>query len=126
METILISFLPFLAFFVILLVYALRRVPCPDCGETLPSIYSPSQKTSRMWRSGGYLCAHCGCETDMAGRRVTADTPLDRSPKLLLLLLVILVLAGLAFGSAVSYFQLREALPQAAVPQVAPAVAPMN
>ena len=32
-----------------------------------------------MWRYGGFLCDQCGCETDTAGRKVTADTPFPSS-----------------------------------------------
>jgi len=74
-DPILISLLPLLVPLAFLLYQAFHRVNCPDCGETLPLFYSPFKKTRRMWRAGGYLCARCGCETNMAGQRVTADTP---------------------------------------------------
>ena len=62
MEIMLISMLPLLVPILFLLYFALRVVKCPDCGETLPVLYSPMKKTRRMWRAGGYLCARCGCE----------------------------------------------------------------
>src|SRR5205823_1457053 len=91
MDTILISLLPLLVPFAFLLYYALRPVKCPDCGDTLPTIYSPFKKTRRMWRAGGYLCARCGCETNMAGQKVTADTPPAPFPTLQCAVLAVLL-----------------------------------
>ena len=79
MDTFLIL-LPFLAALAVVLSLTLRRVRCLDCGETLPLFISPFQKTRRMWRVGGYLCANCGCETNMAGQKVTEGTPIDPNP----------------------------------------------
>jgi hypothetical protein len=38
----------------------------------------PSQKTRRIWLQGGSICAHCGCETDYAGHKVTGTPPTYR------------------------------------------------
>ncbi len=60
--------LPFLVFAAFLLYQASRKIDCPDCGAPLPTLMSPLRKTRRIWRDGGYLCARCGCETDVAGK----------------------------------------------------------
>src|SRR3954463_1184553 len=67
--------LPFLVCAAFLLYQLTCKVHCPDCGARLPAFLSPFRKTRRMWRAGGYLCSRCGCETDTAGQKVTADTP---------------------------------------------------
>lgn len=51
-----------------------RRKACPDCNEPLPLIQSPFTKTTRQWFEGGHICKACGCETDIAGRKVRAGT----------------------------------------------------
>jgi hypothetical protein len=102
----------------ILLCNALRPVKCPDCGAALPVVYSPFEKTRRMWRAGGYLCARCGCETDMAGQKVTAETPPAPFPALHWALLAVGVLLGVGLICVI----LR--VPAAASPpSVAPSVA---
>jgi hypothetical protein len=53
MDTIWLSMLPFLVALVFVLILALRRVECPDCGAPLPVFCSPFVKTRRMWRAGG-------------------------------------------------------------------------
>jgi len=103
------------------------RVQCPDCGDPLPVIYSPFKKTRRMWRAGGYLCARCGCETDIVGRKVTADTPLPPVPVRRWALLIVALLAGLGLGPAVSFLTARVvAPPVVAPPQQVPAPAPAD
>lgn len=130
MDTIWLSMAPFLVALAFVLFLALRRVKCPDCGDPLPIFYSPFKKTRRMWRAGGYLCPRCGCETDMAGRKVTADTPPAPFPTLhwALLAVILLVGVGLAAGGTL----ISSAVPAVAVaappvvelPQQAPAAAP--
>jgi hypothetical protein len=71
---------PLLVPLAIIVWQALRRRTCPDCAFPLPIFYSPLRKTRRMWRAGGYLCARCGCEADLAGRKVTADTAFPPFP----------------------------------------------
>ncbi len=122
MDTILLPLLPLLAVLAFVLFHQSRRVACPDCGALLPVLYSPFKKTRRMWRAGGYLCAQCGCETNMAGRKVTADTPFPPFPTLHWALLGIALLAG--FGLAASIMLIRPAVvvpPMVALPQQAPA-----
>lgn len=71
------ALMAFAPFFAILLFCAMRRQkPCPDCGEPLPETQSPFRRTRRQWLEGGYLCRKCGCEVDIAGRKVLAGTPL--------------------------------------------------
>ena len=130
MDTIWLTLAPFLVF-VVYLAYvhylSLRRVMCPDCGDQLPMFYSPFKKTRRMWLAGGYLCPRCGCETDMAGRKVTADTPPAPFQTLQWALLAVLLLVGV--GLAAGGTLIRSAVPAVAVaappvvelPQQAPA-----
>jgi DNA-directed RNA polymerase subunit RPC12/RpoP len=131
MDTILISMLPLLVPFAFLLFQALHRVKCPDCGETLPLFLSPFKKTRRMWRAGGYLCARCGCETDAAGRKVTADTPLPPFPARQWAVLGILLLIGAGLAAGGMYAAAMPAPPAVARPEqpplpVAPPPAPAN
>ena len=67
------------AFFVWLFVFGggCRKV-CPECNKPLPRIQSPFTKTKRQWLEGGYVCQHCGCEADIAGRKVSAGTAPQR------------------------------------------------
>jgi hypothetical protein len=113
---------------VLFLRFAMRRVNCPDCGAPLPALISPFRKTRRMWRAGGYLCARCGCETDAAGRKVTADTPLPSFPARQWALVGVLLLVGL--GLATAGWSLADrvvATPPAVVPpRQAPAAAPAD
>ncbi len=126
-------YLPFLAAAAIVFIYALHRVRCPDCGASLPKFYSPLRKTQRMWRAGGYLCAQCGCETDTAGRRVTADTPLPPIPVRQWALVGVLLMVALGLLTAGWFIAGRAvaappvvAAPVVALPQQAPPVAPVN
>jgi len=133
-DTILISMLPLLVPLAFVLYYALHPVKCPDCGDALPIIYSPFKKTRRMWRAGGYLCARCGCETNMAGQKVTADTPPAPFPTFQWAVLAVSLLVGVAlaatltFGglAAVAAPQVIAASPAVVPPLQAPAVAPVN
>jgi DNA-directed RNA polymerase subunit RPC12/RpoP len=120
MDTILLSMLPLLAALVFILYQALRRVQCPDCGELLPVLYSPFRKTRRMWRAGGYLCARCGCETDTAGRKVTADSPLPPFPAGQWALVGVLLVVGLGLGTTYCFVAGRAvaAPPDIAAPPV--------
>jgi hypothetical protein len=110
--------------------YSLPRVTCPDCGETLPLLYSPFKKTPRMWRAGGCLCAQCGCETTLAGQKVTADTPAEPFPKAQLAMLSIALLLGVVELGAIAFMSrpvvapLMVAAPQT-VPQAVPAMVPV-
>ncbi len=99
MDTILISMLPLLVPLVFFLYYALHPVNCPDCGETRPLFYSTFKKTRRMWLSGGYLCARCGCKTNVAGQKVTADTPCAPFPTLQCVSPAVLLLIGVGLGA---------------------------
>jgi hypothetical protein len=137
MDIILISMLPLLVPLAFLLYYALHPVNCPDCGDTLPIFYSPFKKTSRMWRAGGYLCARCGCETNMAGQKVTADTPAATFRTLRWGLTAFLLLVGVGVGVVAASLILTgpaagpaapviDAPPVVAIPQQAPVAAPVN
>jgi hypothetical protein len=70
---VLIPLLIFVPIFVFVLAFGPRR-ECPDCGRPLPRLQSPFTKTLRQWVEGGYLCPHCGCETDLAGKKVAPGT----------------------------------------------------
>src|SRR5215218_5323156 len=103
------------------------RVRCPDCGELLPRFYSPFKLTRRMWREGGRLCARCGCETNIAGQKVTADTPLEPFPNRRWTTLAFALLIGLGVVASVRLIgPTMIAAPVAAPPVQAPAVAPVN
>jgi hypothetical protein len=130
----LIPLSPLLVPLVFFLWHALRRVDCPDCGAPLPIFYSPFRKTRRMWRAGGYLCARCGCETDTAGRKVTADTAMPPFPARQWALVVVLLLVGLGLaaagrsiaGRAVAAPPVVAAPPIIVAPQPAPPAVPGN
>jgi hypothetical protein len=127
----LIPLSPLLVPLVFVLWYALRRRDCPDCGAVLPPFVLPSRKTRRMWRAGGYLCARCGCETDAAGRKVTADTPLPPFPARQWAVLGILLLIGAGLAASGMYAAAMPAPPAVARPEqpplpVAPPPAPAN
>jgi hypothetical protein len=71
--------LPFACFFVWLFFFGMRlRKTCLDCGVPLPSFQSPRTKTKRQWFDGGFLCRHCGCESDVSGNKVSPGTPPKR------------------------------------------------
>jgi|SRR5262245_35237227 len=120
----LIPLAPLLVPFVFVLWYALRRRECPDCGAPLPLFYSPFRKTRRMWRAGGYLCARCGCETDTAGRKVTAGTAMPPFPARQWAIVGALLLVGLGLAAAGWSIAGRAiaAPPAVALPQQAPPV----
>jgi DNA-directed RNA polymerase subunit RPC12/RpoP len=139
MDTILISMLPLLVPFAFLLFGAFRRVKCPDCGETLPLFYSPFKKTRRMWRAGGYLCTRCGCETNTAGQKVTADMPPAPFPALQCALLAVFLLIGVGLAASLIVVGERAGAAAVAAPPVVadppavialpaqgPAAAPVN
>jgi DNA-directed RNA polymerase subunit RPC12/RpoP len=78
------AFVAFVPFFVLLLFWMTRRPKrCPECGERLPVFQSPLTKSWRQWVEGGYVCRKCGCEADIAGRKVPAGT-LPRARSLVL------------------------------------------
>jgi len=111
--------------FAFLLFQSFQRVECPDCGETLRVFCSPSRKTRRMWRAGGYLCARCGCETNLAGQKVTADMPPAPFPTLHCALLAVFLLIGV--GLVATLIGVGERAPVAAVvadPPVVPEIVP--
>ena len=135
MYIILISILPLLVPLAFLIYLALHPVKCPDCGATLPIFGSPWKKTRRMWWEGGYRCTRCGCETNMAGQKVTADTPPAPFPTLQFAVLAVGLL--LAIGLATSLIRARLAVaatpravvadpPVVEIPQQAPAAEPVN
>jgi len=96
---ILISILPAFVPLAFLIYLALHPVKCPDCGDTLPIFGSPWKKTRRMWWEGGYRCTRCGCETNMAGQKVTADTPPAPFPTLQFALLAVGLLLGIGLAA---------------------------
>ena len=139
MYIILICILPALVPLAFLLYFALHRINCPDCGDTLPIVYSPFNRTRRMWLAGGYLCARCGCETNMAGQKITADTPPAPFPTLQFALLAVCLLLGVGLGASLIRTGLAVAAtppppaviadppaPVIDLPQQAPAAAPAN
>ena len=133
MDHILLSLLPFFAALAFVLVHALHRVKCPDCGDPLPVFYSPFKKTRRMWRADGYLCARCGCETNTAGQKVTADTPTSPFPTLQWILLAVFLVVGVGLAASVMHIGPVAAEPPVVadppaivVPQQVPAVPPVN
>jgi DNA-directed RNA polymerase subunit RPC12/RpoP len=122
------TLLAFLPFFAYLLFHATRTIACPDCGARLPTVASPLRKTRRMWRAGGYLCSRCECETDMAGRKITASTAPPPFPARQWALVGLLLLVGLGLGAAGCSYAGRAAAhpPLVALPQQAPPAAPAN
>jgi hypothetical protein len=82
MDDIMLILFPFVPFFAILLLLSHCRVSCPDCGDPLPFFQSPLTKTRRQWIAGGSVCQRSGCETNMVGQKVTADTFPATSPTL--------------------------------------------
>ena len=87
---------PTLLFFAFFLIVVLLRRPgsCPECGEALPIFQSPLTKTRRQWLAGGYVCQRCGCETNLAGQKVKADSPPARFPIVTVCLLFVAMLGG--------------------------------
>ena len=75
-----IAFFPFAFFFLwfFFVVLMVRRKNCPVCNQPLPRIQSPFTKSKRQFWEGGYLCPHCGCETDLEGRQVALGTAPER------------------------------------------------
>jgi hypothetical protein len=86
--------------------------------------YSPFRKTRLMWREGGYHCAGCGCETDTAGRKVTAGTALPPFPVRQWALVGVLLLVGIGLVTVGWSVAVRAvaAAPAVALPQQAPPV----
>ena len=121
MYIIMISILPLLVPLAFLIYFALHPVKCPDCADTLPIFGSPWKKTRRMWWEGGYRCTRCGCETNMAGQKVTADTPPAPFPTLQFALLAVGLLLGIGLASSL----IRARLAVAATPPVVVADSPV-
>lgn len=91
------AIIAFTPFFAMLIFLAMRRPKhCPDCGEPLPAFQSPFTKTMRQWIEGGYVCQNCGCEADLAGKRVQLGVTLRASSLVFGSLLVLL--AGVPAG----------------------------
>ncbi len=133
MEIVLFSMLGFLVPLAFVAYYKLHPVKCPDCGDTLPTSYSWFKITRSMWRAGGYLCTRCGCETNMAGQKVTADTPPATFLTLRWVLLTVGLLVGVGLGASLIVGGLAAVAvpvvvdaPQVAPPQQAPDLAPVN
>lgn len=139
MDIMLISMLPLVVPIAFVLYFASHPVKCPDCGDTLPIFCSPFKKTRRMWRAGGYLCARCGCETNMAGQKVTVDTPPAPFPTLQCALMAVFFLVGVGLVASLIVVGERAAVPAVlaapppleappviALPPQAPAMAPVN
>ena len=79
MTNIWIGLFPFAIFFAWLFLFGMRRrKPCPDCGKPLPFLQSPFTKSQRQWLEGGYSCQHCGCEADLAGKKIATGTVSSR------------------------------------------------
>jgi len=118
---ILIVLAPFVVFFVALALGVFgRRRACPDCGALLPVLCSPLEKTRRMWLEGGCVCPNCGCETDVAGRKVTTSTPPASWPIALWVALAGLLLAGAGIGAGALLLHSVAVPPAVAAPLVAP------
>lgn len=113
---------PFAVFAIFLFSQVCRNGYCPDCGARLPTLMSPLRKSRRMWWEGVYLRSRCGCETDLAGRKVTADTPLARFPASRTVLATLAVLLGIGLGAACLFraHTYAPAPPSGAAPQRAP------
>ncbi len=55
---------------VVLVLGLLMPLPkCPECGEPFPRVRKPANRRQALW--GGWTCAHCGCEVDRRGRKIT-------------------------------------------------------
>lgn len=115
MDTILLPMLPFLVFLAFLLYHSFQRVNCPDCGALLPQFLSPFKKTRQMWLAGGYLCTRCGCETNLAGQKVTADTPPAPFPTLACVLVTVSLLVGVGL-TTVAFAMINQPVPVVDVP----------
>lgn len=125
MNTMLLTMLPFLVVLACVLYRRRQAANCPDCGDALPPFVSLFLKTRRMWRAGGYLCRRCGCEADLAGRKVTADTPPASFSTLPLALLAAALLVGVGLRSVMLAKPVTPPPVKTALQQ-APAVAPAN
>src|SRR5262245_30973173 len=103
---VLIVLAPFAVFFVALALGVFgRRRACPDCGALLPVLCSPFAKSRRMWLEGGYICRSCGCEPNVAGRKVTVSTPPASLSFALWVTMAGLLLAGAGLTAGVLFFR---------------------
>ncbi len=118
MDIILFAFVPFMIF----VAWQLLRRPmsCPECGDALPIFQSPLTKTRRQWLAGGYVCQRCGCEANLAGQKVTADSPPVRFPMVTVCLLFVAMLGGVGLLSVM----LANPIPNPAAAE-APLIAPV-
>lgn len=91
----------FAMFFGILLTNAMRGQTCPNCGQWLPGVVSPFEKTRRQWIEGGYVCTTCGCEMDVAGRRYATPSTVARTSRAMVSVLAVTALAILTLVGAV-------------------------
>ncbi len=117
--------LPALLPFMILVPWLLLRRPasCLECGDALPLFQSPLTKTRRQWFAGGYVCQRCGCETNLAGQKLTADSPPARFPIVKVCWLFVAMLGGAGLFSVM----LAKPVPNHAVaeaPLASPVLAP--
>ena len=103
MTILLLAVLPFVVIFAIVYFTRIRRVSCPDCGDLLPLFQSPFMKTRNQWIAGGYQCPRCGCETNLAGEKVTTDLPVTRSQRIQFLFLAVGLLAAVGLNAAILF-----------------------
>ncbi|QVL32617.1 hypothetical protein KIH39_01485 [Telmatocola sphagniphila] len=125
MDEMLLVFLPFFGFFLIFFLCAMRRVPCPECGTILPNFYPPSQKTRRMWKSGGYICPNCGCEANARGEKIDPDSVPEEFAQRKIVWLTLASLAGALLVAGIMFLQPFQDAPPPPLPVVeAPLPAP--
>lgn len=52
----------------VVLLAALRKKSCPDCGHELPRFRKPRTLMQALW--GGWTCPHCQAVLDRSARKV--------------------------------------------------------
>tara|TARA_R110002111_G_scaffold262875_1_gene342545 strand:+ start:115456 stop:115800 length:345 start_codon:yes stop_codon:yes gene_type:complete len=92
--------LPFLVMISLWSLFGMGRSKiCPNCNTPFPQFQSPFTKTKRQWMVGGYRCLNCGCETDLAGKKVHSSViPQQQSVVTGLGLLALILVAILALS----------------------------
>ena len=72
--------LSIIAFFGLILVFALKQRAspghtrrCPNCGEPLPMMRKPTNTRQMMW--GGWTCTRCDAELDRSARVIREGRP---------------------------------------------------
>ena len=91
------ALMPFAVVFgVMYLAWLKQRPSCPDCAKPLDLFQSPFTKTKRQWFEGGYLCRHCGCESDTSGRKVSSETA--PNPRRLIIGLALTLIPAVVLG----------------------------